>query len=287
VPEPLCDLAGAPAELSVGCAVLVPFGHRDAVGFVMALEEGEGPSFGAEPAAAEAKTAAAEAAEPAAADEPSARQSGEPLMLELFPEEHPSSAEVSAARTSASKRKPHASAAKSRLKPIKQVLTTPYFDEVGAECARFLAKRYIAPLSSCVRLFTPPGGIPKVKLIDHRWQVLMPVTHEVDDRWVVLCSAADDFVPRSNAVKQIAVMEALASGDLRVAELAAEYGNVSSTLRALEEKGVLFQSSKNRKSGLYAAREVLDEFTLYERSLATPLGDTRAERPSRRVPQRP
>jgi molybdenum-dependent DNA-binding transcriptional regulator ModE len=65
------------------------------------------------------------------------------------------------------------------------------------------------------------------------------------------------------------------------------YPAARGAVRALEEKGVLFQSSKNRKSGLYAAREVLDEFTLYERSLATPLGDTRAERPSRRVPQRP
>lgn len=58
-------------------------------------------------------------------------------------------------------------------------------------------------------------------------------------------------------------------------------------VRMLEESGILVQTSKNRKSGLYAAREVLDEFTLYERALATSVGDTRMERPVRRVPQRP
>ena len=55
---------------------------------------------------------------------------------------------------------------------------------------------------------------------------------------------------------------------------------------ALEEAGILHQSSKNRKSGIYVAREVVDAFTAYERALATTLGDTSAEKPRRRVPQR-
>ena len=64
------------------------------------------------------------------------------------------------------------------------------------------------------------------------------------------------------------------------------YPAARGAVRALEEAGVLYQSSKNRKSGLYVAKDVIDEFTRYERALATVSGDTRQERPVRRVPQR-
>lgn len=56
---------------------------------------------------------------------------------------------------------------------------------------------------------------------------------------------------------------------------------------SLVGKGVLVQSSKNRKSGIYVARDVIDAFTGYERALASPTGDTSVEKPVRRVPQRP
>lgn len=65
------------------------------------------------------------------------------------------------------------------------------------------------------------------------------------------------------------------------------YPAARGAVRSLEEHGVLAQSSKNRKSGLYVADEVLKQFTLFERSIATPRGDTRVERPARPVPQRP
>lgn len=193
VPEHLTDPVGNPVELEVGASVLVPFGNRDAIGFVMAIDEGE---------------------------EPSGR----------------------------------------RLKPVKQVVSAPFFNQIGADCAQLMAARYIAPLSSCVRLFTPPGGVPKMKLIDGRWQVLSAVSHEVDDRWVVREPAAANFVPRKSAVKQIAVLEALEQGDLKVADLTAEYGNVSSTLKSLESKGVVRIEERRRyrgvggESAVFAAR---------------------------------
>jgi len=65
------------------------------------------------------------------------------------------------------------------------------------------------------------------------------------------------------------------------------YPAARGAVRDLEQHGVLTQSSKNRKSGLYRADEALDLFTSFERSLATPSGDTRLERPARPVPQRP
>lgn len=65
------------------------------------------------------------------------------------------------------------------------------------------------------------------------------------------------------------------------------YPAARGAVRQLEEQGILVQNSKNRKSGLFVAPSVLDEFTRYERSLATESGDTRIEKPHRHVPQRP
>ena len=57
-------------------------------------------------------------------------------------------------------------------------------------------------------------------------------------------------------------------------------------LLALTREGVLVQNARNRKSNIYVATEVVDAFTRYERSLATPGGETSIEKPARPVPQR-
>ncbi len=75
--------------------------------------------------------------------------------------------------------------------------------------------------------------------INGTWQVTRPMVSEVDERWVTRTSEADGFKPRKGAVKQELVLQALKQGDLRVAELTAEYGSVSSTLKSLEKKGVI------------------------------------------------
>lgn len=168
-------------SLAVGCAVLVPFGRRDCVGFVMSIEDKDVPD------------------------------------------------ELS-----------------NKLKKIKSILSHSYFNEFGARCARFLAQRYIAPLSSCVRLFTPPGGIPRMERVAGKWSVTQPITREVDDRWVIRLPEADNFVPRKTAVKQKVVIEALKSGDLRVSDLQAEYGSINTVLSSLESKGVIRVERRRR-----------------------------------------
>ena len=184
--------AGADADASqpieVGCAVLVPFGHRQAVGFVTALIEAGKPGAPSWPAGVD----------PA------------------------------------------------KLKAIDRAVSRPYFNEVGARCASFLAQRYIAPFSSCIRLFMPPGGVPKMEKVDGRWELTRPVVQEADERWVRRLPAADGFTPRKGAVKQELVMAALAQGDLRAVELTAEYGNLSSTLKSLEKKGVVALETRRR-----------------------------------------
>ena len=127
-----------------------------------------------------------------------------------------------------------------KLKPIIRAVSRPYFDEEGAACAQWLSERYIAPLSSCVRLFTPPGAVPKIVRNAHGgWKLETPSVGEVDDRWVIPGPSFEGFEPRKNAVKQVAIIDALSMGEVRVAELSAQLGSVSSTLKSLEGKGVV------------------------------------------------
>ena len=188
VPEAPAEAGGYDVE--VGCAVLVPFGHRQAVGFVVGLQElpdGEAP------------------------------------------------AGIDAAK----------------VKPVVRAVSPAYFDEEGAACAQWLSERYLAPLSSCVRLFTPPGGVPRmVRAQAGYWRLEEPAVGEVDDRWVLPGAAFDGFEPRKNAVKQASIVEALQAGELRVAELAAEFGAVSSTLKALEKQGVVRIERRRRIRGM-------------------------------------
>lgn len=64
------------------------------------------------------------------------------------------------------------------------------------------------------------------------------------------------------------------------------YPAARTAVNALVDAGVLRQSSKNRKSGIYVAQDVVNAFAAYERALATVSGDTRVEKPRRPVPQR-
>ncbi len=135
----------------------------------------------------------------------------------------------------------------SKLKPIKCVLSKPYFDEEGAACAQYLAERYVAPLSTCVRLFTPPGGVPRmVRTRGGAWQLEKPKVGEVDDRWVTLGPSAAEFKPNKSNLKQTAIMEALSAGDVRMAELTLEFGSVSQVVKRLADKGAVRVERRRR-----------------------------------------
>ena len=184
--------SGAVDPVEVGCAVLVPFGRRQAVGFVIDVFEAGLPGDETWPSGLDARN----------------------------------------------------------LKSIVRGLSKPYFDEEGAACAQWLANRYIAPLSSCVRLFTPPGGVPRmVHGRDGRWRLEEQKVGEVDDRWVVAGPELSAFEPRKNAVRQEAIVAAVRTGELRVSELSAQMGAISSTLRALEAKGVVRIVRRRRMRG--------------------------------------
>ena len=159
-----------------------------------------------------------------------------------------------------------------KIKPIERVLSKPYFDAEGAACAQWLADHYIAPLASCVRLFTPPGGVPRVvKQRGGGWRLEEPAIGEVDDRWVVPGPTFFDFEPRKGAIKQIMVLEALASGgDVRAAELAAEFGGIASTLATLEKKGAIVIEHRRRMRGMdRSAADAPSEFVPTQKPVLT------------------
>ncbi|MDO4290531.1 MAG: primosomal protein N' [Eggerthellaceae bacterium] len=208
-------VGGDVPDVEVGCAVLVPFGRRQAVGFVVGVGEYDDAGVGVGDGAA---------GRAVGAGKPARATGGLTLPEGLDPH---------------------------KLKGIARVLSKPYFDEEGAACAQFLAERYVAPLSACVRLFTPPGGVPRmVRTREGYWRLEEPTVGEVDDRWVTLGPAADGFTPRKNAVKQASVIDVVRRGDVRMAELALEFGNVSSTVKALAEKGVVRVELRRRMRGL-------------------------------------
>lgn len=180
-------------DVEIGCAVLVPFGPRQAVGFVVSLEEYE-------------------------------------------PHRLPAGLDVS------------------KLKAVVRAVSPPYFDEEGAACAQWLSAHYVAPLSSCVRLFTPPGSVPRMaRTREGSWRLEQPTVGEVDDRWVVAGPSFQAFEPRKNAVKQASIVEALRAGELRVAELTAEFGAVSAALKTLADKGVVRIERRRRMRGFQVA----------------------------------
>ncbi len=184
------DVGEGDYPIEVGCAVIVPLGPRQVIGFVIEL-------------------------------------------FECGPDEIPGGLDPK------------------KLKYIKRAVSSSYFDEEGAACAQWLSERYIAPLSACVRLFTPPGGVPRVvRAQGGYWRLEQPAIGEVDDRWVKLGPAAADFTPRKNAVKQIQVLEALKKGELRAAELSYEFGNVAATLKSLAEKDVVVIERRRRMRGM-------------------------------------
>lgn len=184
------DTAEGDYPIEVGCAVVVPLGPRQVVGFVVET-------------------------------------------MECAPDEIPGGLDPA------------------KLKFIKRAVSSSYFDEEGAACAQWLSGRYIAPLSACVRLFTPPGGVPRmVRAQGGYWRLEQPAIGEVDDRWVKLGPAAAEFTPRKNAVKQQQIIEALSRGELRAAELTYEFGNVAATLKTLAEKGVVEIERRRRMRGI-------------------------------------
>ena len=137
-----------------------------------------------------------------------------------------------------------------RLKPVKAVLGGPFFSAHAPAVARWIADRYLCPLSEALRLFTPPGGTPKAVRAagggGESWEIRRAGVGPIDDRWAEITTEGRAFVPAPRATLQRAVLDALAAGPLRVAELVADLGSVDSALARLSELGAVRVERRRR-----------------------------------------
>ncbi|MDR2108760.1 MAG: primosomal protein N' [Coriobacteriales bacterium] len=139
--------------------------------------------------------------------------------------------------------------AEDKLKSLERLLSRPFFSQSSAELARWIAREYVAPLSEAIRLFTPPGATFRLQRdASGEYQLATPGAKPVQDRWAELTEAGRDFQPRADAARQQAVIAALRTAPMRVAELGIALSGVGTTLKALERRGMvrLWERRRNR-----------------------------------------
>lgn len=138
-----------------------------------------------------------------------------------------------------------------KIKPLQQVLAPSAFDEVAARVASWMAREYACPPCEAIRPFLAPGQLVKVRREGERepWQLVCKRSGPVDVRWVRLALRDEPFQPRKNASRQKSVLEALAVGPVRMAELAATIPSASQAVAALEKAGAVVIESRRRVRG--------------------------------------
>ena len=138
-----------------------------------------------------------------------------------------------------------------KIRPIERVLARSAFDETSAEFALWIAREYAAPLSDALRLLLPPGQTVRLKRDSEEdaWELVCEKAAPIDDRWVSLTEAGRNFKPAAHASRQRALLEALARGPVRMAELSAMSSGMSSVVKALEARGVVCIEHRRRIRG--------------------------------------
>ena len=110
----------------------------------------------------------------------------------------------------------------------------------------------------------------RVSQVQHKWrECVRPRANSTADKLLLVLPG--------NPVVSVASAARLTGRSNEAARLA---------IASLVDAGVLTQNARNRKSNLYTASDILDEFNALERALGTPGGDTAVASPARAVPQR-
>jgi primosomal protein N' (replication factor Y) len=139
----------------------------------------------------------------------------------------------------------------SKVRPVRQVLAKPAFDQGAARVASWMAREYACPPCEALRPFLAPGQQVRVRREDDGapWQLVCERSGPVDVRWVSLATSDDPYVPRKNASRQKAVLEALAAGPVRMAELSATIPGAAQAVGTLERHGAVKVESRRRIRG--------------------------------------
>lgn len=127
-----------------------------------------------------------------------------------------------------------------RVLPIERVLAPSAFDGRRARVIAWMAQEYACPPSEAVRPFLAPGQGVRVRRGDEgAWELVGVHRSKVDERWVTLTESGRAFEPRKRAARQRAVLDALAAGPQRLAELSAMIAGATQVVRSLEERDVV------------------------------------------------
>lgn len=128
-----------------------------------------------------------------------------------------------------------------KIRPVLQVLAPSAFDIGAARVASWLAKEYACPPCEAIRPFLAPGQQVKIRRDDENspWELVCDRSGQVDVRWVSLADRDEPYEPRKNAGRQRAILQALAAGPLRLAELTATIPSAAQAVTALEKKGAV------------------------------------------------
>lgn len=107
---------------------------------------------------------------------------------------------------------------------------------------------------------------------------------EIKESWL----AKTSFRASSAGLQMIDILLGTPAVSIKTAQnlTGKSYPAARTAVNALVDAGILKQNSKNRKSGIFVATDVVEAFNAYERSLATVSGNTSVEKPKRPVPQR-
>lgn len=146
------------------------------------------------------------------------------------------------------------------LKPVSEVLTGARFDAVAVELSTWMAERYCAPLSDALKVWLPGGTTPRLERrmrggrdgAAGEWYVKQPSVTPVDERWVEAVTDSG-HTPAANATVQRAVLDALVSGPVSVAELKSQLGAIDGALRALADRGAVAITERRRYRAAHGA----------------------------------
>ena len=134
---------------------------------------------------------------------------------------------------------------------VEQVLAAPAFDAAQVRVAEWIAREYACNFPDAIRLFLAPGQNVRVRRSndDGSWELVNKQAKPVDDRWVSLTDEGASYQPRANATRQKMLLDVLAQGPVRMAELSALLDGMSGTVKALEKHGVVEVRSRRTIRG--------------------------------------
>ena len=136
--------------------------------------------------------------------------------------------------------------------PIRQVLAPAAFDDSAVAVATWIAREYACPVVQALHPFLAPGQKVRVrrKTNSDPWELVCEKAGPIDVRWVSLTEKAEHFSPRKNAARQRMLLEALAAGPVRMAELSAMLPGAATVVMALEKKGVVAVEGRRHLRGI-------------------------------------